>query len=163
MPAFFQFEVDVEVQILEDGVGSGDLAAEPALCGALQVILALHIQICLEQVVHDYEPHLHCRTRSYFIASAMSIPVAYIVAWVKLIHSNLLPSRKYMERAKEAHTTGQILTVAASMFSWTLFLGSFCHRIMVESHDCHAGMKLSLCLGQCKLPASRRGCGKATR
>ena len=58
MPAFFQLEVDVEVQVFEDGVGAGYLPTEPALGGPLQVVLALYMQICLEQIVHDYEAHL---------------------------------------------------------------------------------------------------------
>lgn len=59
MPALLQLEMYVQIQILQDGVGRGQFAAEPALSGPLQVVLALDVQICLKQVVHHYEPHLH--------------------------------------------------------------------------------------------------------
>ncbi len=58
MPAFLQLEADVKVQVLQNCVGSGHLPTEPALCGALQIILALDVQVGLKQVVHDYEAHL---------------------------------------------------------------------------------------------------------
>ena len=59
MPAFLQLEPNVQVQVLQDGVGRGQLATEPALSGALQVVLTLYVQVSLEQVVHNDEPHLH--------------------------------------------------------------------------------------------------------
>lgn len=59
MPAFFQLESNVQVQVLQNSVGRGQLAAEPALSGALQVILTLYVQVSLKQVVHDNEPYLH--------------------------------------------------------------------------------------------------------
>jgi hypothetical protein len=58
MPAFLQLEADIKVQVLQNGVGSGHLPTEPALCGALQIIFALDVQVCLEKVVHDYEAYL---------------------------------------------------------------------------------------------------------
>ena len=58
MPAFLQLETDVKVQVLQNGVGGGHLPTEPALGGPLQIILALDVQVCLKQVVHDYEAHL---------------------------------------------------------------------------------------------------------
>ena len=58
MPALLQLEAHVQVQVLQDGVGGGHLPTEPALGGALQVVLALDMQVCLKQVVHDYEAHL---------------------------------------------------------------------------------------------------------
>lgn len=67
MPAFFQLEPNVQVQVLEDGVGRGQFAAEPALSGALQVVLALYVQVSLEQVVHYDEPHLHHQSEHLLI------------------------------------------------------------------------------------------------
>ena len=59
MPALLQLEPDVQIQVLQNGVGRGHFPAEPALCGALQVVFPLYVQVCLKQVVHHNESHLH--------------------------------------------------------------------------------------------------------
>lgn len=57
-PAVLQLERHVNVQILEDGTGAGGNPTEAALCGPLQVILPVDLQVSLHQVVHDDEAHL---------------------------------------------------------------------------------------------------------
>ena len=59
MPPLLQLESDVQVQVLQDGVGRGHFATEPALGGPFQIVLTLDVQISLKQVVHHNEPHLH--------------------------------------------------------------------------------------------------------
>ena len=58
MPALLKLKPDVQIQVFQNGVRGGHFPAEPALCRALQVILPLYMQVCLEQVVHHNEPHL---------------------------------------------------------------------------------------------------------
>lgn len=71
MPAFLQLESNVQVQVLQDSVGRGHFAAEPALSGPFQVILALDVQISLKQVFHHNEPHLHFQ---YRVINIMQLP-----------------------------------------------------------------------------------------
>lgn len=60
MPALLQLELDVEVQVFEDGAGPVWLGCTlaPALGAALQIVPPVDGQGRLEQVVHDNEAHL---------------------------------------------------------------------------------------------------------
>lgn len=70
MPALLQLESNVQVQVLQDSVGRGQFATEPALSGPFQIILALDVQISPKQVVHHNEPHLRLRGKVFSIVQA---------------------------------------------------------------------------------------------
>lgn len=60
MPAFLQLQLNVQVQVLQNGACSVRLcsACPPSLCTALQVVPPVYRQRRLKQVVHHYEAHL---------------------------------------------------------------------------------------------------------
>ena len=90
MPALLQLEVYVQIQVLQDGVCRGQLAAEPTLGGALEVVLALDVQICLKQVVHHYETHLHLRVDINARVRARSPRLVWLDYAATLVASDLL-------------------------------------------------------------------------